>query len=78
VLVVGSQELVDCSGGVACMWLDVDVDGSGGSEGKGSRMKGKRKKQKSWLDELERKTHHDAVRKNCGAHSTLAQIQRCS
>jgi hypothetical protein len=56
------------------LWLNVDVDGSGGSEGGGSRMKGKRKKKDSWLDEWKGKTHHDAVRKNCGAHSTLAQI----
>jgi hypothetical protein len=38
-------------GGVVWVWLNVDVDGGGGGEGRGSRMKGKRKKNDSWLDE---------------------------
>jgi hypothetical protein len=59
-------------GGVAWLWLNVNVDGGGGGEGGGSRMKGKRKKKDLWLDEWKGKTHHDAVRKNCGAHSALA------
>ena len=61
-------------GGVVWLWLNVDVDGSGGSEGGGSRMKGKRKKKDLWLDEWKGKTHHDVVRKNCGAYRALAQI----
>jgi len=52
VLVAGLlRSFVECgSSGMAWVWLNVDMDGSGGSEGEGSRMKGKRKKN-LWLDE---------------------------
>jgi hypothetical protein len=65
------------SGGMVWVWLNVDVDGGGGSEGRGSRMKGKRRKKAGIVvGRIERRTHCDAVRKNCGAHSTLAQISK--
>ena len=64
-------------GGVAWVWLNVDVDSGGGGEGGGSRMKGNRRKTAGIaVGRIERRTHRDAVRKNCGAHSALAQIRR--
>jgi hypothetical protein len=38
-------ELVNCSSGMVWMQFNVDVDSSGGGEGKGSRMKGKKKQE---------------------------------
>ena len=64
-------------GGVVWVWLNVDVDGGGGGKGGGLRMKGKgRKKAGIVFGRIERRTHRDAVRKNCGTHSALAQISK--
>jgi len=82
VVCVGWQRLtgsdIRCGGGgVVWVWLNVDVDGGGGGKGGGLRMKGKgRKKAGIAFGRIERRTHRDAVRKNCGAHSTLAQISK--
>jgi hypothetical protein len=71
-----ARSFVECGGGgVAWVWLNVDVDSGGGGAGGGSRMKGKRRQNKAGIAVGRMKRmHRDPVRKNCGAHSTLAQI----
>ena len=42
-----ARSFVKCGSGMVWVRLNVDVDGSGGSKGKGSRMKGKRRKSRN-------------------------------
>ena len=49
-----TRSIIKCGSGVAWVRLNVGVDDGGGSDGKGSKVKGKRKiKRKLWLGEVE-------------------------